>query len=68
MKKKNGIEYKTVDDIGKELGVSASTIRRYIRNGTFPKPRRVFFGQQGIQVFSDEYIARAKVTLENLRG
>lgn len=68
MKKKNGIEYKTVDDASKELGIAIATVRRYIRNGTFPAPPKEFFGSVGYSVFPDDYLADAAKKLKRMRG
>jgi DNA-binding transcriptional MerR regulator len=64
---KNGREYKTIADAATELGVSVASIRRYIKDGSFPRPQRVFFGKQSYQVFSDEYLKEAKIKLANMR-
>ena len=64
---KNGQEHKTIADAAKELRIGVSTVRRYIRNGTFDKPQRVFFGSVGYAVFSDEYLKKAAAKLDNMR-
>lgn len=66
-KQKNGTEYKTIVDASSDLGISKSTIRRYIANGIFPLPDRVFFGQQSVAVFSDKYIKDAAEILDRMR-
>lgn len=68
MKKKGEISYKTIDDLAKDLQISVATARRYIRNGTFPPPRREFFGSQSVAVFDDAYIIRAQAILNRLRS
>lgn len=68
MKKKAGREYRTIDDAAQELGVSISTLRRYIRDGHFAKPPRQFFGSVGYAVFPDEYIREAQQRLREMRG
>lgn len=68
MKKKDGVDYKTIIDASIELGISVSTIRRYIRNGTFPPPQREFFGGIGYAVFSDSYISEAKSIIKRIRS
>lgn len=68
MKKKNGTEHNTVVDAAQHLGLSASTLRRYIRNGTFPSPPKEFFGSVGYSVFPADYLAEAAKKLKRMRG
>lgn len=67
MKYKDGIAYLTVADVALKLNISVSTLRRYIRSGVFPRPSRVYFGQQSVAVFTENDIAKLKETLERLR-
>jgi predicted DNA-binding transcriptional regulator AlpA len=61
-------DYKTISDAARELGISISTIRRYIRAGTLPRPRRIISVAQSIAVFDDAYIAEASSVLSALKG
>lgn len=67
MKTKNGQVFRTIVDAASDLGISADTLRRYIRNGTLPRPPVEFFGQTGVKVFPEEYMQRAKMIGDGFR-
>ncbi|WP_461324732.1 MerR family DNA-binding transcriptional regulator [Bradyrhizobium diazoefficiens] len=67
MKSKKNKNYNTIADLAKELGVSIDTVRRYIKKGMLPRPRRVFFGTVGVAVFNEKYISDARRKLKGWR-
>lgn len=60
-------EYRMIGKAAEELGISVSTLRRYIRGGAFPAAKRVFYGRVGYQVFSDDYLKQARKQIEVMR-
>ncbi len=67
MKTKGERRFLTVSDVAESLGVSVVTVRRYIRKGTFPLPKREFFGRQSVAVFSQSDVDAMRKILEKLR-
>ena len=55
-----GVSYPTITDAAERLGVSVSTIRRYIDRGTLDRPEVVAYGMSKLHVFSEEWIKKAK--------
>jgi DNA-binding transcriptional MerR regulator len=66
-RKRNGVKLKTIADAASELGVSTTSLRRYITKGLLPKPKRMFFGTQSYQVFDDKYIEDASKKIAAVR-
>jgi Helix-turn-helix domain len=67
MRRVRGVDYYTIADAAKELKISVATVRRYIRNATFPKPKRVYFASQSVAVFPADYIANARKIVEAMQ-
>lgn len=55
----NGQSINTIADASKHLGVSAKTIRDYIKKEIIPKPLDIQYGIRTIQNFSNEYLEEA---------
>ena len=68
MRKVRGRDYTTVADAARLLGISTSTLQRYIRAKHLPPPAREYFGMQSVAVFSAEYIEDARRRIEVLRA
>ncbi|MEO1704667.1 MAG: helix-turn-helix domain-containing protein, partial [Pseudomonadota bacterium] len=68
MKTKGGKDFLTVADVAKELGISVSSVKRYIRNQTFPPPRREFFGKQSVAVFTELEMRKLEKILREARA
>ena len=49
----------TISDAARKLGVSVSTIRRYIRSGVLPRPSLKSFAAKSIAEFDADYINKA---------
>ena len=63
-----GKSYYTIVDASERLGVSAKTIREYIRRGIIPEPPEIKYGVRILKYFPIEYIELAKIHLENYRN
>jgi len=62
-----GQVYYTIIDLAKNLGVSAKTIRDYIRKGIIPKPPEISYGVRTVKHFPVEYMDIAEASLEAYR-
>mgnify|MGYP003374529249 CR=1 FL=1 len=67
MKTKGERQFLTISDVAKQLGLSVVTVRRYVRNGTFPHPKREFFGRQSVAIYSSADVEALSKILERLR-
>ncbi len=56
-----------IGEAAKAIGISVSTLRRYIRNNTFPPPKRKFQASQSVAIFNADYIQNAKDIIDKLR-
>jgi predicted site-specific integrase-resolvase len=64
----NGNTYRTVSDAAKELGgVSAKTVRDWIKKGIIDEPPLLEHGVRIIQHFPEDYIKKAKGQLKYYR-
>ncbi|MDD5475622.1 MAG: MerR family DNA-binding transcriptional regulator [Syntrophales bacterium] len=61
----NGKSYKTMADAAKHFGVSAKTVRDYIKRGIIPEPPEVRQGLRVIRYFSEDYLKKAAAEIEN---
>lgn len=59
--------YYTIVNLSKNLGVSAKTIRDYLRRGIIPKPPEIRYGMRTVKHFPVEYMQIAKASLEAYR-
>jgi DNA-binding transcriptional MerR regulator len=64
---KNGKTYLTISDVADKLGVTAKTVREYIRKKLIPKPPKMDYGLRTISYFSPEYIEDAKKRLDRAK-
>jgi predicted site-specific integrase-resolvase len=62
-----GKAYYTITDAAQNLGVSAKTIREYIKRGIIPEPPEINYGLRIVKHFPSEYIKKAKMRLEEYR-
>ena len=62
-----GTTYNTTADAARLLGVSTKTLRTYIAKEIIPEPPEISYGLRMIRYFPDEYLSRAKKSLENYR-
>ena len=62
-----GKVYHTIIDFARDLGVSAKTIRDYLRKGIIPKPPEVRYGVRTVKHFPVEYTRTAKASLDAYR-
>lgn len=61
----NGKTYNTTIDAAKMLGVSAKTVRDYIKKGIISSPPEIKYGLRTIKHFPDEYLKKARIELLN---
>ncbi len=61
----NGKTYNTTIDAAKVLGVSAKTVRDYIKKGIISSPPEIKYGLRTIKHFPDEYLKKARIDLLN---
>lgn len=62
-----GQVYYTIIDLAKKLGVSAKTIREYLRKGIIPEPPVFRYGMRIVKYFPVEYMADVQSILESYR-
>ena len=62
-----GHVFYTIVDFARDLGVSAKTIRDYLRKGIIPKPPEIRYGVRTIKHFPVEYMRTAKASLDAYR-
>ena len=58
---------RTQAEAASELHISVASLRRYIADGKLVPPKTEPWGLSQRNVYDDAWIARAKLTLENLR-
>jgi DNA-binding transcriptional MerR regulator len=63
--KKGG--FKKIKQAAAEIGVSQSTLRRYMDKGILRQPPRKYFGTQNVHIFSDGYIRYARAAIAKMR-
>jgi len=60
-----GKTYNTTIDAAKVLGVSAKTVREYIKKGIISSPPEIKYGLRTIKHFPDDFLRRAQHELLN---
>jgi len=60
-----GKTYNTTIDAAKVLGVSAKTVRQYIKRGIISTPPEIKYGLRTIKHFPDDFLKRAQNELLN---
>lgn len=55
----------TIQEAARELGVSKSTLKRWLKDGTLKEPERIRRGKQRIRNFSSEYLKNAKKIIDS---
>lgn len=63
----NGTAYNTIADAAQRLGVSTKTLRTYIEKAIIPDPPEISFGVRVLKYFPDEYLSKAKKSLDDYR-
>lgn len=57
-------DYPTIADAASEFGVSAKTVREWVRKGIIPEPGTIQIGTREVWHFPDGYMAKAKKALD----
>lgn len=58
----------TTKEMSKRLGVSAATVRNYIKDPSFMAPNIVYSGKQKRFIFTEAHLAQWKKRLEELQS
>jgi len=62
-----GKTYYTIADAAKILGVSAKTVRSYMKRGIIPPPPEIKYGLRTLKYFPRDYMSEVKKLLDNYR-
>lgn len=66
--RRDGEDYRTIADAAAHFGVSAKTVRDWIRRGVLPPPPSFEYGLRSVSYFPDDYLATADDALKRRRS